>query len=81
MRKKQNYQWNHLTMGTCYYPEQWDQSLWKDDLKRMKDNGIEVIRIGEFAWSKIEPREGEFSFELSKRWNSISSWNAQTCQL
>ncbi len=28
----------------------------------MKDNGIEVIRIGEFAWSQIEPRENEFTF-------------------
>ena len=26
MNAKQNYKWNELTMGTCYYPEHWDNS-------------------------------------------------------
>ena len=30
------------TVGTCYYPEHWDKSLWEQDLKRMKEVGIEV---------------------------------------
>ncbi len=51
-----------LTLGTCYYPEHWPQDLWRSDLERMKENGIEVVRIAEFAWSKVEPREGEFTF-------------------
>ena len=42
-----------LVLGTCYYPEHWDESLWRDDLRRMLENGIEVIRIAEFAWSKM----------------------------
>lgn len=64
MRKKQNYQWNELSLGTCYYPEHWDKSLWKEDLQRMLKNGIKTIRIGEFAWSKVEPREGEYTYEF-----------------
>ena len=42
-----------LVLGTCYYPEHWDESLWRDDLRRMLENGIEVIRIAEFAWSRL----------------------------
>ena len=61
---KQNYKWNKLELGTCYYPEHWDQSLWEEDLKRMKAVGIYTIRIGEFAWSKFEPAEGEFTFDF-----------------
>lgn len=53
-----------LTLGTCYYPEHWKRELWKDDLRRMKQAGIEVIRIAEFAWSKIEPRENEFDYSF-----------------
>ena len=53
-----------ITLGTCYYPEHWDKNLWREDLERMKECGIEVIRIAEFAWSKIEPREGEFTYEF-----------------
>lgn len=29
MRKKQNFQWEHLSLGTCYYPEHWDKKLRK----------------------------------------------------
>ncbi len=29
---------------------------------RMLEAGITVIRIAEFAWNKVEPREGEFEF-------------------
>jgi len=53
-----------VTMGTCYYPEHWDKSLWREDLIRMLDAGIEVIRIAEFAWNKFEPTEGNYIFEF-----------------
>ena len=62
MRKKQNFTWDTLQLGTCYYPEHWDRSLWEEDLKRMLENGIQTVRIAEFAWSKVEPREGEFTY-------------------
>lgn len=53
-----------LTLGVCYYPEHWDESLWENDLFRMKECGIEVIRIAEFAWNKFEPEEGVYTFEF-----------------
>ena len=62
MRKEQKFRWNHLNLGTCYYPEHWDRSLWREDLDRMLSVGIQTIRIAEFAWSKVEPREGEFTY-------------------
>ncbi len=62
MRKKLNS--DHLTLGVCYYPEHWDPSLWQDDLRRMKEMGLETVRIAEFAWNKFEPREGEFTFDF-----------------
>ena len=63
----QNHRWEHLTMGVCYYPEQWPEHLWADDLRRMKESGISTVRIGEFAWTIFEPREGEFSYVLFDR--------------
>ena len=60
MRKKLNI--DHLTLGVCYYPEHWDKNMWRDDLKRMREMGVEVIRIAEFAWNKFEPYEGQFTF-------------------
>ena len=64
MRKPQNFQWKEMTMGTCYYPEHWSRELWQDDLQRMKAAGITVIRVAEFAWNKVEPEEGVFTFDF-----------------
>lgn len=67
MRKQQSFQWQALTVGTCYYPEHWPEKLWADDLKRMQQAGIQCIRIAEFAWSKVELHEGAFSFDFFDR--------------
>ena len=56
-----------LTLGVCYYPEHWPERMWRDDLLRMLDTGIEVIRIAEFAWSKTEPEEGVFTYGFFDR--------------
>ena len=54
MERKQNFQWGKLELGTCYYPEHWDKSLWESDLDRMLAHGITTIRIAEFAWSLVD---------------------------
>ena len=56
-----------LVLGTCYYPEHWPESMWEADIRRMLESGIEVIRIAEFAWSKTEPVEGQFTFDFFDR--------------
>ncbi len=58
---------DRLTLGVCYYPEHWDESLWADDFRRMRELGLSIIRVGEFAWTIFEPTEGEFSFSLFDR--------------
>ena len=53
-----------IDLGVCYYPEHWDSSLWAEDLDRMLAAGLKTVRIAEFAWSLIEPREGEYTYEF-----------------
>jgi beta-galactosidase len=53
--------------GVDYYPEQWSESLWEEDARRMRECGINTARIGEFAWALMEPREGTFDFALFDR--------------
>jgi beta-galactosidase len=60
-------QGDKILLGTCYYPEHWDESLWKDDLIRMKENGLIAVRVAEFAWNKFEPTEGFFTFDFFDR--------------
>lgn len=51
-----------MLLGVDYYPEQWDQDLIDKDLDRIKDLGCNVIRIGEFAWHRMEREEGKYDF-------------------
>lgn len=53
-----------IVLGTCYYPEHWEREDWEPDLKRMREYGIEVVRVAEFAWSKVEPEEGVYTFDF-----------------
>jgi beta-galactosidase len=50
-------------LGVCYYPEQWGGEKVDEDLARMRDLGIRFVRVGEFAWSRIEPNPGELRWE------------------
>lgn len=54
---------NKLYIGAAYYPELWDKSEVDKDIERCKSLGINVLRIGEFAWKKMEPSEGDFQLD------------------
>jgi len=49
-------------LGVCYYPEHWPEARWAEDARRMKALGLTYVRIGEFAWSRLEPRSGQFDW-------------------
>mgnify|MGYP000447093312 CR=1 FL=1 len=51
-----------MLLGVDYYPEQWDTSLMEADMDRILELGCNVIRIGEFAWHRMEKQEGQFDF-------------------
>jgi beta-galactosidase len=46
------------TLGVCYYPEHWPEAQWAEDAARMAALGLTWVRIGEFAWSRMEPVPG-----------------------
>jgi beta-galactosidase len=55
-----------LYHGAAYYPELWDEKVIAEDIKEMKKTGINVVRIGEFAWASMEPEEGKFDLSFFK---------------
>ncbi|OAN76646.1 beta-galactosidase [Jannaschia sp. EhC01] len=55
------------TLGTCYYPEHWPEEVWAEDAARMADLGLTWVRIGEFAWSRLEPAPGDLQFDWLDR--------------
>lgn len=60
-------QMEELTLGVCYYPEHWPEELWEDDFRRMREMNISVIRMAEFAWAMLEPKEGVYDFSFFTR--------------
>ena len=55
-----------MRIGVDYYPEQWDSSLWDADAETMAKTGVKLIRIGEYAWQRLEPSEGAYDLEWLK---------------
>lgn len=56
--------WNggQFIYGVDYYPEAWTEPQWEKDAQEMQAAGINFVRMGEFAWAKMEPSEGQFNF-------------------
>lgn len=52
-----------MRYGVSYYPEHKKQGELETDVKHIIESGINTVRMGEFAWCRFEPREGEFHFE------------------
>lgn len=53
--------------GVDYYPEHWEEERWQTDALLMAEAGMNVVRLAEFAWSKMEPRDGVFDFDWLDR--------------
>ncbi|MDD9921227.1 MAG: beta-galactosidase [Boseongicola sp.] len=54
-------------LGVCYYPEHWPEDIWAEDAARMAETGLTWVRIGEFAWSRMEPQPGRYEFDWLDR--------------
>jgi beta-galactosidase GanA len=49
-------------LGAAYYPEDWPLEQVDADIALMREAGMTVMRIGEFAWARMEPEEGRYDF-------------------
>ena len=54
--------WSLMKLGVCYYPEHWPREWWAEDARRMAAMGLSVVRVGEFAWSRLEPTPGRYDW-------------------
>jgi beta-galactosidase len=54
-------------LGTDWYPEQWPESRWEEDLRLMEAAHMRVVRVAEFAWSALEPSEGRYDLDWLER--------------
>jgi beta-galactosidase len=48
--------------GGDYNPEQWDRAVWDEDVVLMREAGVNLVTLGVFAWTSLEPEPGKFTF-------------------
>ncbi|MDT3317538.1 beta-galactosidase [Microbacterium sp. KSW4-11] len=51
-----------IAYGGDYNPEQWPREVWDEDMRLMREAGVNLVSIGIFSWGLLEIREGEFDF-------------------
>ena len=56
-----------MNFGVAWYPEQWSEERWLEDLRLMREANFNTVRLAEFAWSTLEPEEGRFELDWLER--------------
>src|ERR1700690_3727455 len=56
-----------LLHGVAYNPELWPEADVDRDIAGMRQVGLNVVRMGDFAWSSLEPDEGRVSVDFFLR--------------
>ncbi|CAL4861107.1 Beta-galactosidase III [Microbacterium sp. MM2322] len=51
-----------MRYGADYNPEQWPREVWDDDVRLMREAGVNIVSLGIFSWGLLEPRPGEWDF-------------------
>ncbi|MBE3010571.1 beta-galactosidase [Microbispora sp. NEAU-D428] len=51
-----------LWYGGDYNPEQWPEEVWAEDVALMRRAGVNLVTVGVFSWSRLEPSEGGYTF-------------------
>ncbi|MFF1441572.1 beta-galactosidase [Streptomyces sp. NPDC058295] len=51
-----------ILFGGDYNPEQWPEETWHEDVRLMRDAGVNSVTLGVFSWSRLEPEPGAREF-------------------
>lgn len=51
-----------LLYGGDYNPEQWPESVWREDVRLMRAAGVNIVSLGIFSWARLQPGEKRFDF-------------------
>ena len=52
----------HILYGGDYNPDQWTPEIWQEDAPLMQEAGVNLVSLGIFSWTKMEPKPGVFEF-------------------
>ncbi|WP_037767002.1 beta-galactosidase [Streptomyces sp. 142MFCol3.1] len=53
-----------IAYGGDYNPEQWPKEVWREDVRLMQQAGVNLVTVGVFSWSRLQPQPGVFDWSL-----------------
>ncbi|MHB9863648.1 beta-galactosidase [Streptomyces sp. YIM S03343] len=53
---------SHLVYGADYNPEQWPRDVWEEDIRLMREAGVNLVSVGIFSWAHLQPQEDTWDF-------------------
>ncbi|MFE4644541.1 beta-galactosidase, partial [Streptomyces sp. NPDC056730] len=56
-----------LAFGGDYNPEQWPEEVWQEDVRLMREAGVNLVSLGIFSWALLEPEPGRYDFDWLDR--------------
>jgi len=51
-----------LAYGADYNPEQWPETVWADDVRLMREAGVNIVSVGIFSWALLQPTIDTWDF-------------------
>ena len=57
----------HVLYGGDYNPEQWPEEVWEEDMRLMREARVNLLTVGVFSWSLLEPQRGQYTFDWLDR--------------
>ncbi|MDP9890819.1 beta-galactosidase [Pseudarthrobacter enclensis] len=51
-----------IAYGGDYNPEQWPRAVWDEDVRLMKEAGVNLVTLAVFSWSRLETADGVYDF-------------------
>ncbi|TCK63164.1 beta-galactosidase [Curtobacterium sp. PhB136] len=51
-----------LSFGGDYSPEQWPREVWDEDVRLMREAGVNLVTVGVFSWGLLERSPGEYTW-------------------
>ena len=51
-----------IAFGGDYNPDQWPKDVWDDDIRLMKQAGVNTVALAIFSWDRIQPEKHRWEF-------------------
>jgi len=51
-----------MAFGGDYNPEQWPREVWDEDVRLMREAGVDLVTVGVFSWAWLQPTPEDWDF-------------------